>query len=398
MIELSGVSVEYILTNERPRTLRDYFVNLASGKKAKTTKFLALDDISLSIKRGESFGIIGSNGAGKSTLLKVIAGIIDPTEGEVVIRGKVVPLIELGTGFDMELTGRENIYLNASILGLSKKETDKKFNRIVEFAELKNFIYAPLRNYSSGMVARLAFSIAVEVETEALIVDEVLSVGDEGFRKKCQEKIDGIISGGVTVLFVSHAMGDVQRLCNRILWLEHGKIEASGDADRITRKYLLHFDKTVFEDIHEGHPYKKYIDAMFISGVTSGYAVNGKRYYNPDNKITRAEFAVFLSKALGIKKSLPSAKIVLADVPEPHWAFRYIAWLFEQGIVNGVKNEEGKVYFYPDDYLTMDNLMSIMAGINAEKCKRIIPEQFQVITRAVLAKIFCVFFDFLTEP
>ena len=177
-VRASKISVKYLLTSERPRTLQEFFINLAHGRRYQKSDFWALKDVSFEVAKGESLGIIGPNGAGKSTLLKVISGILDPTEGEVSVHGKIGPMIELGAGFDLELTGQENIYLNASLLGLRKKEIDRKFKSIVDFSELSDFIYSPLKTYSSGMVARLAFSIATEVEPEILIVDEILSVGD----------------------------------------------------------------------------------------------------------------------------------------------------------------------------------------------------------------------------
>lgn len=391
IIDVSGVSVRY-QTSERPTMLRDYFVNLGQLKRMNHGSFLALDDVSLYIKKGESLGIIGSNGAGKSTLLKAIAGVIEPTKGEVTVRGTIVPLIELGTGFDPELTGRENVYLNASLFCMTKKETDERFERIVEFSELENFIDAPLRTYSSGMTARLAFSIAVEIETEVLIVDEVLSVGDEGFKKKCRFRVDDILKKGVTLLFVSHAMPEVQRLCDNIIWLDGGRIAASGDAELVSRKYLLHVDKTVFEDIQEGHPYKIYIDAMFAMGITNGYDVNGKRFYNPENRISRAEFAIFLSRALGIKKNYTSSPIFM-DVPDSHWAGRHIAWVYEQGLIDPVRDNEGNIFYMPDDYVSASDLKNIMSKIDSTASGELLPGGVETVSRGDVARIFYEFFD-----
>lgn len=392
VIDLSGVSVEYILTDGSPRTLQEFLIGLAKGKTKRTRSFYALDDISFTVRKGESLGIVGQNGAGKSTLLKVIAGVIKPSCGNVVVKGKIAPLIELGTGFDMELTGRENIYLNASILGLSKRAIDRKFANIVEFSEIANFIHSPLRSYSSGMVARLAFSIAVEVEADILIVDEVLAVGDEGFRKKCHQRIESILNSSTTVLFVSHAMDEVQQFCRSIVWLEHGKIRAAGDTQRISRDYLVHFDKTVFEDVTEEHPYKKYIDAMFIHGITDGYSVNGRRYYSPENRISRAEFAVLLSKAGGIGKSY-KAKSIFDDVSESHATARHIMWTYEKGLIDPIKDERGRLYFRPDAYVTAKDVKGILSRMDAHRCEEAMSDGSEFVTLGEIARIFYFFFE-----
>ena len=201
------------------------------------TKRLALDDISFTAEKGEFIGIIGENGAGKSTLLKVIAGVFKPTEGKVIKNGRLVPLLELGAGFESQYTGRENIYLYGAMLGYSKKFIEEKFDEIVEFSELKEFIDVPIKNYSSGMKARLGFSIATLVSPDILILDEVLSVGDAKFRKKSEKKVLSMFDKGVTVLFVSHSLQQVQRLCNKAMILEKGKLIAYGDIDEISEQY-----------------------------------------------------------------------------------------------------------------------------------------------------------------
>jgi ABC-2 type transport system ATP-binding protein len=193
----------------------------------------------LDISKGESLGIIGHNGAGKSTLLKVISRVIKPAEGELRVSGKIAPLIELGAGFDDELTGRENIFLSASILGFSKKVIEEKYNNIIDFSELGDFINTPLKSYSSGMTARLGFSIATQVNPDILIIDEVLAVGDAHFKKKSKEKISEFRRKGVTILFVSHNMDEVSSLCDRVLWLDHGNMKMLGDPARIIDEYEL---------------------------------------------------------------------------------------------------------------------------------------------------------------
>lgn len=237
IIKVEGLSLRYRLAKGRPRTLQEYVIGLLKGKRLDYEGFWALKDVSVDVKNGETLGIIGPNGAGKSTLLKVIARVLKPTQGSVIVNGKIAPLIELGAGFDMELTGKENIYLNASILGLSRGEIRGRFERIVEFSELWDFIHSPLKSYSSGMVARLGFSIATEVDPDILIIDEILAVGDERFRKKCNERIMSFKERGTTILFVSHNMAEVRRLCDRVLWLDRGSIKMYGDPESVTKRY-----------------------------------------------------------------------------------------------------------------------------------------------------------------
>ena len=237
-IKVGGVSVRYRLAKEKPKTFQEYFILRLKGKSINYEDFWALKGIDLEVRRGESLGIIGHNGAGKSTLLKIVAGVLRPTKGSVAVHGVIAPLIELGAGFDLELTGKENIYLNASILGFSRKEIDGKFDAIVKFAELGEFIHSPLKSYSSGMVSRLGFSIATEVNPDILIVDEVLSVGDERFQRKCTERILGFKEKGVSVLFVSHSMNDVAQLCDKVLLLDHGTVKMYGDTAALIEEYL----------------------------------------------------------------------------------------------------------------------------------------------------------------
>ena len=200
-------------------------------------KIEAVSDVSLSIEQGQVFGLLGTNGAGKSTLLKVIAGVFKPTEGSVTKHGKMVPLLELGAGFDPQYTGKENIYLYGAMLGYSKEFIDEKYDEIVKFSELKDFIDVPIKNYSSGMKSRLGFSIATVVSPKILILDEVLSVGDAKFRKKSEKKVLSMFDSGVTVLFVSHSLAQVQRICNKAMILEKGKLIAYGDIDTISEQY-----------------------------------------------------------------------------------------------------------------------------------------------------------------
>lgn len=230
MIKVNNVSMKFNLGIEKNFSLKLFFINLFKSKKNKPKKedFWALKNVSFDVKKGEVIGFVGSNGAGKSTLLKVIAGVMKPTEGNVEISGNICPMIELGAGFDMDLTARENIYLNGAVLGYSREFIDQKFDEIVEFSELKSFLDVPVKNFSSGMIARLAFSIATIVEPEILIVDEILSVGDIAFQAKSKQKMISMISGGTTVLFVSHSLEQIKDLCDKVVWIEHGVVQQIG--------------------------------------------------------------------------------------------------------------------------------------------------------------------------
>lgn len=227
MIEVRDVSMRFRMANDRISSIKEYTIARLRGK-LKYNEFEALKHVSFDVKRGEVMGLIGHNGAGKSTLLKVISGILKPTEGSVIVRGNVAPMLELGSGFDFDMTGRENIFLNGAILGYSEEFLKSKYEEIVAFSEIGPFIDMPLRNYSSGMVARLAFSVATVVVPEVLIVDEVLAVGDADFQEKSRKRMMELMSGGTTVLFVSHSMEQIRQMCNRVVWLEKGHIRMIG--------------------------------------------------------------------------------------------------------------------------------------------------------------------------
>jgi len=235
-IHVSHVSMKYRLATERVDSLKHFFIKKLK-REIQYEDFHALKDVSFTVRKGEVLGIIGMNGAGKSTLLKVIAGVIKPTSGSVVRRGSIAPLLELGAGFNGELTGAENIILNGLLLGYSKKFIMDKLEEIVAFSELDKFIYTPLKNYSSGMKARLGFSIATVVQPDILIVDEVLSVGDVRFKEKSEKKIRSMMEGGTTVLFVSHSLGQVEQLCDNVLWLEQGQVKEIG----ASKDVIAHF-------------------------------------------------------------------------------------------------------------------------------------------------------------
>ena len=236
MIKVNGVTVRYKIVSDRVSSIKEFVIKKL--KRSLVEKdFLALHDVSFTVEKGDVVGVVGRNGAGKSTLLKVVSGIQKPSEGNVVLGGRVVPMLELGAGFDMELSGKENVYLNGAVLGYTKKFLDEKYNDILEFSELGDFIDMPVRNYSSGMVARLAFSIASMVDPEILIVDEVLSVGDENFQQKSKNRMVELMSGGSTVLFVSHNINQIEEICNKAVWLDHGTVVMAGNAKEICEQY-----------------------------------------------------------------------------------------------------------------------------------------------------------------
>jgi ABC-2 type transport system ATP-binding protein len=240
VIRLENVSVVYRLPHERLSGIKEYTIRFLQ-RRLEYHEFWALRDVSFEVKRGEVFGVIGRNGAGKSTLLKVVAKVLFPTQGRVVMRGRVAPLLEIGAGFQPELTGRENVFLNSTLLGRSHKETDSLLPEILEFAELEEFIDAPLRTYSTGMVARLGFSVATCMRPEILLVDEVLSVGDAQFQQKCLDRMYSFLDQGTTVVIVSHGMGTIESFCDRALWLHNGRVKAYGAAEDVARQYVQHF-------------------------------------------------------------------------------------------------------------------------------------------------------------
>lgn len=237
MIRVENVGKKYVVQGQKPFLAREA-VKRVFFRKTRRREFWALKDVSFEVNHGEAVGIVGDNGAGKSTLLGIIVGSIYPTYGRVIRNGDIGALLELGAGFHPDLTGRENIYLNASLKGLSKKEVDKKFDQIVEFSELGDFIDTSIRTYSAGMIARLGFSVATNIDFDILLIDEVLAVGDQAFQKKCMDRILGFKDEGKTILFVSHSMGAVQQLCDRAIWLERGVVKGDGETGGIIKPYI----------------------------------------------------------------------------------------------------------------------------------------------------------------
>lgn len=237
VVKVEHVTVRFNMASERIDNLKEYFVKLLR-RELMFKEFLALKDVSLEVKRGESWGIIGTNGSGKSTLLKLICGILKPYKGSVKINGTIAPLIELGAGFDMDLTARENIFLNGAVLGYDKEFMKQHFDEIVEFAELKDFLDMPIKNYSSGMAARLGFAIATIVRSDILICDEVLSVGDFAFQQKCEQRMNEMRKEGTTLLYVSHSIDSVKSVCDHALWLDKGVVRMAGDVETVANAYM----------------------------------------------------------------------------------------------------------------------------------------------------------------
>jgi len=239
MIQLDHVTVRFRIPHERIPTFQEYAIRWLQRRGVRYADFNALNDLSFSIDQGETVGIIGPNGAGKSTLLKVIAQVIRPTEGRVRLRGRVAPLLELGAGFDYEMTGRENVFLNGAVLGFSRRDMASRLDRIIDFSGIGDFIDAPVRTYSSGMVARLGFAVATDIQPEVLIIDEVLAVGDAEFQQKSAARIRKFRENGSTILVVSHSPTSIKALCSRALWLEHGKIRLMGPVGQVVDQYAL---------------------------------------------------------------------------------------------------------------------------------------------------------------
>lgn len=239
LVKAENLEMQFKIPETKYDTLKERVVNFLKGKHTKYKKFKVLNDINFEIKKGESLGVIGHNGAGKSTLLKIVAGIYTPTAGSVRTNGKIM-LLNLGAGFDMEADAEENIYLNGAILGFTRKQMKQRFESIIEFSELREFMKLPLKNYSSGMISRLGFAIAIDIEPDLLLVDEVLSVGDSNFQKKCAAKIDEMKEKGVSFMFVSHNIAQVRKLCEKTLWIENSKVMAYGDTKEVCDKYTAY--------------------------------------------------------------------------------------------------------------------------------------------------------------
>ncbi len=236
VVDVQHVTMKFNLSTEKVDNLKEYFIRTIK-RNLMYNEFTALDDVSFQVRKGEVFGLVGLNGSGKSTMLKLVSGIYKPTSGTIRVDGVLAPLIELGAGFDMNLTARENVYLNGSVMGYSKKFIQEKFDEIIDFAELRDFVDVPLKNYSSGMVARLAFAVATMTKPDILIADEILSVGDFLFQEKCEKRMAELLSGGTTVILVSHSIEQIERMCNKVAWLDHGHLRRLGPTKEVTAEY-----------------------------------------------------------------------------------------------------------------------------------------------------------------
>jgi ABC-type polysaccharide/polyol phosphate transport system ATPase subunit len=295
-------------------------------KRSRSERFVALDDVSLKIERGETVGLIGPNGAGKSTLLKLVSGIIEPTSGRMMTHGRVGALLELGAGFHPDLTGRENIYLNGSILGLSRTEIRDKMDEIIAFAELERFIDAPVRHYSSGMYVRLGFSVAVHTEPDILLVDEVLAVGDAAFQRKCTDKIDAMRSDGVTILFVSHNPGIVRKICKRAVWLDEGRCVADGSAEAIAARYLDHSwaqgEAISGEGRRWGSGKVRIVDVRFLDGegkeqqrFRTGESMTVEMHYRTEERVEQPVFGLAIHRSDGTHITGPNTQFAGQEIP-----------------------------------------------------------------------------------
>lgn len=242
MVDVNHVTIRFNLASEKVDNLKEYLVKLVK-RELMFQEFLAVKDVSFQVRTGEAWGLIGTNGSGKSTLLKAISGIMKPYKGTITVNGSVAPLIELGAGFDPECTARENIYLNGCVLGHSEEFMKEHFDEIVEFAELHEFLDSPIKNYSSGMKARLGFALATMVKPDILIVDEILSVGDYKFRQKCEKRMQELLAGGTTLLYVSHNIDEVKRLCDHAIWLDKGVARLQGDVNDVCNAYMAEMQK-----------------------------------------------------------------------------------------------------------------------------------------------------------
>lgn len=244
LVRANSISMSFVVPEYKYDTLKERVVNILKGKRNHHRKLTVMENLSFDIKKGESLGVIGHNGAGKSTLLKIVAGIYNPTSGIIQTRGQIV-LLNLGTGFDYEADAEENIYLNGAILGFSRKEMKERFNSIIEFAELQNFVKLPLKNYSSGMISRLGFAIAIDIKPDLLLVDEVLSVGDTNFQRKCMDRILKLKEEGVSFLFVSHNINQVKQLCEKAIWIENSTVKGYGPTDQVCNEYLRYCESLI---------------------------------------------------------------------------------------------------------------------------------------------------------
>lgn len=351
-IEVNDVTMVFNMASEQLNSLKEYFIKIMKHELF-FEEFKALKNISFKIKRGETVGLVGTNGSGKSTMLKVIAGVLEPTSGNCVVRGNIAPLIELGAGFDYELTARENIYLNGALLGYTREFIDSKMDEIIEFAELEDFMDMPLKNYSSGMTARIAFAIATITEPDVLIVDETLSVGDVFFQRKCEKRIKHFVdSGDVTVLLVSHSMDQVERICERAIWIEKGTMRMDGAVEDVCQAYREQF---AFTDITEDTPYAKEIWWLARQKISTGYPDST---FRPDVLVVRCDLAAMLYRYSDALDYSPSNedRARYSDVNERTPHFESIMWLGNSGIADVIAKDT----FLPDANVKRSELAQML--------------------------------------
>jgi len=327
-IQFDRVSKKFILHHERARSFQELVVGLFRRNHRSREEFWALRDVSFAVEQGETVGIIGPNGAGKSTLLKLAARMIEPTSGRIAVRGRIGALLELGAGFHPDLTGRENIYLNGSILGLSRAEIRRRLDDIIGFAELERFIDVPVKHYSSGMYVRLGFSVAVHAEPEILLVDEVLAVGDAAFQRKCLERIDDLRRQGVTVLFVSHSADVVRALCNRAIWLHEGRVVADDAAEAVVRRYLEHswgrqiVSQPGGDDRRWGTGRIRIVQVRLLDGegrerqqFRTGEPLVVEMHYRAEERVKRPVFGLAIHRSDGVHITGPNTQFAGLDIP-----------------------------------------------------------------------------------
>ena len=332
-ISIKNVSKDFVLPHEKVGSVKGMFTSMFNHATSKKETQHALKNISFDIKKGEFFGIVGRNGSGKSTLLKIIASIYQPTKGSVVTRGKLVPFIELGVGFNPELTGRENIYLNGAILGMTREEIKRKFNEIVAFAEIEKFLDTPVKRYSSGMYVRLAFAVAAHLEPEILIVDEVLAVGDAQFQKKCLGKIRDVASGGRTVLFVSHNLEAVNNLCQHVILLSKGVVAGQGPSCEVLTRYANENELRASTTLRTGTG----SITLSLSTDTGGAAtdLHFKLICQADREVRLNEFALIIEKANGQRVGLIDLRVLQSPIQIKVGTTEYILSIENNYLVPG---------------------------------------------------------------
>ncbi len=355
-IQFEHVSIRYRVPGEPLSGLKETFIHFIQ-QGIEFRDFWALQDVSFTVQPGESFGIIGRNGAGKSTLLKVLARVLRPIQGRVVTRGRVAPLLELGGGFHSELTGRENVYMNGALLGLSREQIREVYPWIVEFSELAGFMEAPIRTYSTGMVSRLGFAVATCSRPDVLLVDEALSVGDVSFQQKCFSRMADFHRQGTTIVLVSHSASTIESFCDNVLWLDGGRVYQIGRVNEVaeaynkfTRRGLMQAEgrgTSLYTDVEASHPYFTYIQAASTANKIVGYADNS---FRPDQPVNRAQLCVFIMKVIPRERIVPPAaeEQIYLDVPVSYPMANWINEAYRFGIVF---NETGK-RMWPDQAVT----------------------------------------------